>query len=157
MTTEALLAELETQTHSERVRRMIALGRQSLTDEETAATLRQLAVGGFYERFLALAACRGSQDGAQVLRALTEESRRLRRLAVELTPAVCTDEQVVAALETIRHDNRLLLLRSLLRRRRRAPIDTFLDRRAVEGDERLGELLSFGSEEAVWCHLEATA
>jgi hypothetical protein len=154
MTPDTVLAELEPLTHGDRVRRMIALGRQAGTDTAAAETLRTLAAGGFYERMLALFSCSGSRDGAHVERALSDESRLLRGLATRLAPDVCTDEQLESALTGASRDGQVPLLRGLIRHGRRTAIDVFLDRAASDRDERLGEYLPFGTAEGVRRHLD---
>jgi hypothetical protein len=100
MTPDALLSELETCTHADRVRRMVELGRRSRAgDAQATATLQAMAAhSGFYERLLTLLSCSGSGDGAHVVKSLSDESRLLRGLAAKLVPASCADERVEAAL-----------------------------------------------------------
>src|SRR5690348_3847645 len=82
MTENELLDQLETLSHIERVRAMIALGRRG--DAESRQLNAALERGDFYQRFLALYSCFGSGDQAHVLRALADPSRLIRGLAIRL-------------------------------------------------------------------------
>ena len=158
MTTSSLLAELETETHSNRVKRMIALGRQARTDAQTATLLQELANNsGFYERLLALFSCHGSGDGAHVLQSLADESRFVRSLAVKMVANVCTDEQTLSAFAHLTRKSQAVLLRTLHQQQRRAPIDVFLDELAANADERLSLFLFFGTEAIVQKHLDSVS
>lgn len=155
MTTEQIFAEVDGLADADRVRRMIALGRQALTNSETADALTALAVGGFYERRLALLACSGSRDGNLPLRSLADPSRLLRGLAISLVPILCTDDQVSEALADTPLPVQIALLERLSRRGRRRPADAFLQSLADAKDPALGRLLPFGSPTVVQRHLSA--
>lgn len=150
-TADALLVELEKLSHADRVRRMVELGHRASTGDSMAtATLQALSIRtGFYERFLVVESCYGSRNGAQVLQALSDPSRILRRLALRLVPIVCTDEQVLAALEGASRKIQAVLLLGISRRRRSSVTDAFLERLAASVDDRISQLLPFGSTEAV--------
>ncbi len=154
MDTEQILAEVEGLTDADRVRRMIALGRQAVADPETADALGLLALGGFYERRLALLACSGSHDGNLPLRALADPSRLLRGLALSLIPILCADAQVLVALEAAPPALQTALLGRLVRRGRRGPVDAFLQTLADAKNPALGRLLPFGSAAVVARHLD---
>src|SRR5881409_838179 len=141
MTPEGLLRELEPLAHDSRMRRMVEVGRLAASDASVAATIAALEQGEFYQRWLALQACFGSQDGAHVARALRDPSRAIRGLAARLAALCCGDEQLPAALAGAPFAQRRTLLRRLLKRNRRAPIDTFLERLAATGDADLPRLL----------------
>lgn len=153
MTTEQILADVDGLTDADRVKRMIAFGKEARTEAETAAALGTLSAGGFYERRLALLACSGSRDGGLPLRSLADPSRLLRGLALSLVPILCTEEQVLDALEAAPRQAQAALLGRLVRRKRPAPVDAFLDCLAGRKDPALGRLLPFGSEAAVQRHL----
>ncbi|RZK50592.1 MAG: hypothetical protein EOO59_15860, partial [Hymenobacter sp.] len=156
MTTATLLAELEAATYDHRVRRMVALGRQARTDAAAAAVLHPLATAaGFYERQLALLACFGSADGAQVLAALAGPSRLLRHLALSMVAKICPDEQVRVALATLPRKAQLVLLRTLWQRGRHEAIDAWLAELAESADERLALFLFLGSPATVEKYLAA--
>jgi hypothetical protein len=152
MTVEELLQELETKHHAERVRTMIDLGRR--TDAESQALLSALETGDFYQRYMALYACFGSQNREHVLRALTDASRTIRGLALRLLPLVCDDEQVQQTLATAPAEMYRPLLWKLRQRKQQATIDAFLTRLAAEDTERLVPVLPFGSSELVTNHSE---
>ncbi len=143
MTTEELLAQLETMTHAGRVRAMIDLGRRS--DTESQAILTELAQGGFYERFLALYSCFGSQQREPVLRALADPSRILRGLALRLLPIVCDEAQLADALANAPAQMRLPILWKLRQRQQQAIIDHILETLAEQQDAQFYQLLPFGS------------
>lgn len=154
MNPNKLVRQLESLTHDERMRRMIEVGRRIATDSSTTAILDSLEFGGFYERLLALQSCYGSGDSARVLRALNDPSRTIRTRAIALLALLGDDSQILTALDTLPFKLRRSLLRSLLKRRRRAIVDTFLDRLASENDEQLTRLLPFGSPEVANRHLD---
>lgn len=154
MTTQQILADVDGLTDAGRVKRMIALGRQAQTEPETAAALQALSAGGFYERRLALLSCSGSRDGSLPLKSLADPSRLLRGLALSLIPVLCTEEQVLEALETAPEKARAVLLGRLVSRKRLGPLDAFLDTLAERQDPALGRLLPFGTQNAVQRYLE---
>ncbi len=154
MTSEEFLAELESLTHTARMQRMVELGRLVATDANAAATLAALEQGEFYGRFLAVQACYGSRDGAHVLRALGDASRKIRIVAMKLVALVCDDAQAEEALGLLTADQCRFLLRRLLKARRRTPIDAFLAMLAERRDSRLVLFLPFGSPAFVERHLE---
>lgn len=154
---ESFLDELETLTHSERVRRMVDVGRRAADgDHPAAALLRRLEAGDVYERYLALQAGFGSRDGARALRALGDPSGLVRGLARRLVPLVCDDGQAVEAVERLNRRERKSLMTGLLRAGRRAPIDAFLERLVERADPDLTRRLPFASAVVVARHLDAT-
>ncbi|RZK44527.1 MAG: hypothetical protein EOO59_21810, partial [Hymenobacter sp.] len=156
MTIAALLAELATVPYDNRVKRMVALGQQARTDAAAAALLHDLAAAnGFYERQLALLACYGSGDGAHVLAMLADQSRLLRGLALSLVAKVCTDEQAQLAFGRLTRRTQPKLLRNLRQRGRATVVDAVLTELAATADERLAQLLFFGTEGVVEKHVAA--
>ena len=137
-----LLQEFQTLSHSERVQRMVDLGRRARSDAAAAAVLTSLEHGGFYERWLALQACYGSRDGEHVLRALTDPSQAIRSAALGLVALVCDEAQVRSALDTLLPKQQRRLLMLLAKRQRHASIDTYLLR---VDDEYLSQFLPYGS------------
>ncbi|MBI2392016.1 MAG: hypothetical protein HYV09_20660 [Deltaproteobacteria bacterium] len=107
-------------------------------------------------RFLAGYACFSDRDGARVLRMLSDDSRRVRGIAMVVAPLACDDEQACEALHvawSLRGER--ALLRRMRRRGRSAPIDRFLERLAAEGHlVDLVDHLPFGTEPVVrrWLH-----
>ena len=102
MTPQELLHELETLTHTGRVRYMIEIGRRVAAGEPDAPdllnTLRRMEQGDFFRRFMALQSCHGSRDGTHALRALSDPSRKIRGLAIGLLPLLGSPEQVLTGL-----------------------------------------------------------
>ncbi len=148
--TDFLLAELELVPYSERVRRMVVLGQASRDEAHAQAVIETLAKrDGFYERLLVLHSCRGSQNGARILTALGDASRMVRNFAVKLVPAVCTNDEITKALESVSHKTRLVLLRGLWKHKRQAAIGPFLQAAARRNDSHLNELLPFGPIDSV--------
>ncbi|HLW03281.1 MAG TPA: HEAT repeat domain-containing protein [Ktedonobacterales bacterium] len=152
MTVEELLQDLEARHHAERVRAMIALGRRG--DAETRALLAELEAGDFYQRYMALYSCFGSQNREHVLRALDDPSKIIRGLALRLLPLVCDDEQLQQALASAPAQVYLPLLWKLRQRKQQATIDAFLTRLAAQKSAWLIPLLPFGSPELVASHTE---
>lgn len=147
MTTAELLAELEPLTHTARVQRMIALGRQQ--DEGSRALIAEMERGGFYERFLALYACFGSRDSAHAVRALSDASRTIRGLAIRLVPQLCDAAQLAEILASAPAQVRRRLLWKLSKQHQ-ASVDAFLEQLAQRGEEQqFCTLLSFGSQDIV--------
>ena len=143
MTVGELLQALETLPHTGRVRTMIDLGRRK--DAESQALIATLEAGGFYERFMALYACFGSQDREHVLRALADQSRIIRGLALRLLPLVCDDEQLQQTLNTAQAELYLPLLWKLRQRKQQAAIDALLERLAAQDNMKFCQVLPFGS------------
>jgi hypothetical protein len=146
-----LLQEFQRLSYSERVQRMVDLGRRARSDTEAAAVLTSLEHGGFYERWLALQACYGSRDGASILRALSDPSQAIRSTALGLVALICDDAQVHNALDMLLPQQQRRLLMLLARRRRHAPIDAFLLR---VDDTSLPQCLPYGSAPMVAQHVE---
>src|SRR5262249_17773957 len=147
VTAEELLEQLETMTYADRVRVLIARGRQG--DAESRSLVAALERGNFYERFLALYSCYGSADTAHVLRALADPSPIIRGLAIRLLALVCEETQVQGALAVAAPQVRLPLLWKLHKRRLQAPIDAYLERLAADDEAELCRLLPFGSTATV--------
>jgi len=156
MTPDQLLSDLRGLTHNARMRRMVEVGRAALTDASAARTLEELGGRGFYERRLALTACMGSRDAAGVLRALRDPSRGIRGLAYQLASVLCADDDLAELIANAGVEVQDRLIRRLNKRRRIGPIDLLLGRLAEAGEqERLIEILPFGSAETVQRHLAA--
>ncbi|MBC8159854.1 MAG: hypothetical protein H7Z42_01430, partial [Roseiflexaceae bacterium] len=143
---DRLLRELAALTHDRRVQRMIELGRQSRTAPAAVALRARLEQGGPYERLLALHMCYGSGDGSHALRAITDPSRGIRSVAIQLVAIVCDDAQARAALALLhpRHQRKLLTL--LAKRRRTDPIDAWL---LAADAATLPQFLPYGSPSVV--------
>ena len=149
MTPKQLLQECEKLPHSGRTRRMVELGRQATNDSSIEATLIAFAQGDVYQRTLAIQACHGSRNSAQALRALSDPSRSVRSLALGLAIAICSDDEVLTALDKLPFDMRIVLSRRLHKRHRYTPIDKYLETLASHKNEELKKFLPFGSRAAV--------
>lgn len=149
MTVHELLAELEDRTDAERMRIMVGLGRSSRSETDATALIAVLRVGSFYERRLALLSCSGSLDGGHALEALQDSSRLIRGLAINLIPRLCSDVEVLKALETTSQRSRVVLLRKLLKKGRHVPVDAFVERLAIHSVRDVGPLLTFALEGTV--------
>jgi hypothetical protein len=141
---ERLLARLEPMTDEGRIRHVIDLGRQSLSEPGLGVLLDELGRGTFYERRLALMACHGSREGARVLRATTDPSQRLRDRAIRLAALLCDNEQALAVLESLPPRRRRRLAARLAHRRRHGVVDRFILRGAAS-PRALRELLPYAS------------
>lgn len=149
MTPNELLQECETLTHQGRMRRMVEIGRMAASDPSVRETLAALAGGEVYPRILATQACYGSLDSAQIARALSDPSRSVRALALDLAALVCSDTEIQSLLPRLPLDLQRVLVRNLCRRRRQAPIDQHLEMLAERSDTSLKELLPYGSPSLV--------
>jgi hypothetical protein len=149
MTPKQLLQECEKLTNNGRMRRMVELGRQAASDSSIEATFIALAQGDMYQRILATQACYGSRNSAQVLRALSDPSRRVRSLALRQVGIICRDDEVLTALNMLPLDMRTALSRRLHKRHRYAPLDRYLETLDSYKQEELKKLLPFGSRTTV--------
>ena len=141
-----LLVQLESLTHSARMRRMVEVGRAALVDPAVKAMLDEMAGGIFYERGLSLQSCYGSRDGGRVLRALADPSRMLRGLAIRLVALVCDFEQALQAFSLLTNRSaRKRFIRRLSRHRRFDVVDECLRRMFAETDADASDLVSYGS------------
>lgn len=147
-----LLCSLESLTHRDRVRQMVELGR-SRQDPAAANLLQQLAQGNFYERYLALHACYGSQNIALIIQKLNDSSRQLRTHALRLLVLFGDDAQVFSTLESLPVKQCGRLLSRLRKRHRQTVINRYLDRVAATDADRLIQILSCGSASFVADHL----
>jgi hypothetical protein len=94
MTAQAVLKKLEPMTDAARMRHMVELGKKARNDAGTAAILRDLEQGQFYERIMALQSRFGSGVGSHPLRALHDPSRMIQRRALKLIALFADDRQV---------------------------------------------------------------
>ncbi|MHB8624839.1 MAG: hypothetical protein ACYDBJ_00625 [Aggregatilineales bacterium] len=155
MDTNTFLQELETLTHDQRMRRMVEVGKQARSDTSATEVAKALEHGGVYERRLALTSCFGSRDGEHVLRALADSSRTVRSLAITLVSLVCDDDQAQTALASLVPKSQKWLIRKLIDRKRKVPVDAHLSALAAQQAAQLPELLGYGSSELVARHLPA--
>ncbi len=133
---------------------MVQIGRQSRDNKALASTLNQLAQGDFYQRCLSLQSCYGSQNIELINQSLSDSSRRIRSLALDLIVLFEDDNQLIAGLEAIPTKQRSHLLKKLLKKRRYAVIDRYLTNLAIANPEELSKYLAFGSAEFVTSHIE---
>jgi hypothetical protein len=150
-----LRAELSATHHVARIRRMVELGRRAPTDPGAHAALEGLSQGDAYERRLALAAQYTRRDGARVLGATSDASRRIRALAFKLVPLACDDTQALEALKmayAMRREG--AILRGLFRQERQGVIDTYLDWLAArDGVPDFADAVPLGTPGAIRRHL----
>ncbi|MFN8529764.1 MAG: hypothetical protein U0670_14250 [Anaerolineae bacterium] len=149
MSIDRLLSELEKLPYDARVRRMVDLGAQARQDTAVRATLTTLAHGDMYQRVLALQACFGSRDGEAVLRALTDPSRTVRQMALNMVASLCDDDQAAGTFDLVPPSRRAALLGMLRKQRRQAVIDTLLEKLLTREPADWLPLISFGSEALV--------
>ena len=116
MTPEQLLQECELLTYSGRMRRMVELGQLAASDNSISETLTELAQGDVYQRTLAAQACYGSRNSAQALKGLSDPSRSVRSLTINLIALICSDDELQVALDTVPLDMKIILLRRLRQR-----------------------------------------
>src|SRR5262245_47244349 len=140
MSLNALLAELESLNYAGRIRRMIALGRDSVNDADAAEVLRQMEQGDVYQRRMALFGCYGSRNGEFIVRALSDESRQMRGAAMQVLVEVATDDQMRAGFDRIAPKYRHHLITLLLKRGRRAPVEAIIAALIERGEAQTDSL-----------------
>lgn len=155
MTVELLLQQLESLTYQNRVRRMVELGRQALTDAQASDILDSLEQGDFYERLHALNSCYGSYSGALIIRALSDTSHLIRSKAIQMLAPLADDTQVQIALNTVTLKECRYVLKQLLNWHRRSCIDTFINQLASTNNDKFGWLLPYASSQIVERYIEA--
>ncbi len=153
MTLELLLQEFEQFTYTQRMYRMVELGRMIDDDASIAETIRQLAQGSTYQRLLALQSCYGSRDTAMPLQALADSSYSMRSLALNLVILNCSDTETQIALDSVSLDMKKAMIRHLYRQHRQTPINMYIEMLVIHQDAILKTLLAFGSQEVVTRHL----
>jgi hypothetical protein len=150
-----LRAELSSIHDVARIHRMVELGRRAPAEPGAHAALEGLAGGDAYERRLALFAQFTRRDGAQVLRATSDVSGRVRALAFQLVALACDDTQALEALKmayAMRREGHIL--RGLLRQGRQGVIDTYLDWLAArEGIPDFADAVPLGTPAGIRRHL----
>jgi hypothetical protein len=146
-----LRRELDATHDAGRLARALDLGR----DPAAGPLLDGLTAGEAYERRLALFAGYTLRDGARVLRALDDPSRRVRALAFTLVPLCCDDAQAVEGLQVafaLRRDRTLAV--RLRAKGRLAAVDRHLDWLAPRKDVHdFADLVPLGSPAAIRKHL----
>ncbi len=145
MKVDQLLSTLETLPYHERVRHMVEMGKQSLTNETLRQLLTTLSKGEMYQRMLALQACYGSRDGDAVLHALSDPSRTIRQMARRMVAYLCDDDQVQAAFASLLDADLGTLLTLLQKQRRQTPIDTYLEKQSANDPAAWVRRIGFGS------------
>lgn len=150
---ENLVNKVEPLTHRARMRHVIEVGRSAAQgDPEAQRTLAELHEStDAYERLLALMSVFGSRNGAWVVEGLSDASRSVRQRASTMVALFCSDEQIVAGLESI-IPKRILCrtLASLVSCRKRTAVDAFLDKRMQSAPEPFViDILMLGSEALV--------
>lgn len=125
MNASTLLLELEGLTHHDRIRRMVALGRATVSGDGVAtALLAELCASAeTYARRLALESIFGSRDGAALAAAVGDVSHLVRHRALALAPRFCDDTQIVAVFAVLPSRALPALLHALRRRGRGALVD----------------------------------
>src|SRR5260370_21438282 len=111
MTPKQLLQQCEVLTHNVRMHRMVEFGRLAASDANVDNTISILARGDVYQRMLATQSCYGSRNAAQALQALSDPSRSVRALALQLVTLLCSDAELQDALPLLPLDLKTLLLR----------------------------------------------
>lgn len=152
MAADAFLAELEGLTHAARQKRMVDLGRASLTDGEAKALVASLVASeDAYARALAAASLYGSRDGALAVSLMNDPSRIVRTRAARTVPVLCDDAQAALALARATTARARMKLAVALRRKKRvAAIDAFFEATtALDEDRTLVDLLPFASAAAL--------
>lgn len=154
-TLSRLRGELDATHNKGRLSRALDLGRDAATRPEALALLDGLAAGDAYERRLGLFASYTLADGARVLRALEDPSRRVRSLAFTLVPLRCDDAQAFEALQVAFSLRRDRVLAVYLRAGdRSAVVDRHLDWLAPRRDVHdFADFVPLGTPQGVRRHL----
>ena len=132
---------------------MVELGQLAASNSSISETLAALAQGNVYQRILATQACYGSRDTAQIVQSLSDPSRSVNALALNLAALVCSDTELQEVL-TIPLNLQLVLVRKLCRRHREAQVDLYLEMLIWRNDANLRELLPYGSQSLVARYIE---
>lgn len=146
MDSTSFLAEVEGLTHSQRLRRLMEVGRRANGGDGPAVmVLAGLAASeDAYARALAVEACAVTRDEALIERALRDPSRTVRRKAIALASLVLDDARAQAALAQMDAPRaRLALVQGLHRRGRTAPIASWL-RSTMLQDPKAADLVALG-------------
>lgn len=149
-----LVAELARAPHDERMRRMVAVGRDARSKPAAKEAISELTRGPFFERMLALQSVYGSGDGGLAARAALDRSAIIRGRSLRLVALFAEDAAIAAVFKDLRRSLRLPLLRHLRRRRRFGPVDACLEWLVACGDRELARVLPLGSAECVWRHAQ---
>ncbi|MCJ1444162.1 MAG: hypothetical protein MMC23_004663 [Stictis urceolatum] len=89
------LKEVEGLSHSERVVRMVHLGRDAVDDQSARTLITQLWKGNKYEEYLALYTCHGTRDVSFAMGTVKGQSKLLKSLAMRLIVLLGTNEQAL--------------------------------------------------------------
>lgn len=153
MTPEKILRECEKLTHNGRMKRMVEFGREAAGNAKVRDAIRALAQGDVYQQSLAVQTCAGSRDTASVVQALFSPSYRVRAIALGLAPQMCSNDELLRALDETTSGTKKALLYKMRYRRRFIPIDNYIAKLAARQDTMLQRSLFFGSLEVVKQHL----
>ncbi len=153
---ESLLAEFATLTHTQRVGRLVAIGRAVATDSDAVALLDALAAGDVWLRRLAAWAGYGHRDADRLLALVGDPARGVRSAALRVAVAVLEDTDITRMLAHI-HGRKLqtYVLAKLARHGRTGPIDAWLEPRLADTDANARaviDLIPLGSHALVERH-----
>ncbi|KAE8446827.1 hypothetical protein EG329_011604 [Mollisiaceae sp. DMI_Dod_QoI] len=160
MDISTLLQQFEGLNHSDRVRRMVEIGKQSKGDETSRTIINNLASGTLYEQALSLETCYGSRDITIAKQALASTSRYLKKRALILIGLLGSDEDFLNALKsapTYLQICSICRFRDARRHRQRLQvIEAFLeDLESTNRDPKLFQsLLPLGTRSILDRHLE---
>lgn len=160
--TATFLDWMETLDYNQRVKRVIELGRESISADAAVAEhagkiLDELEQGKFYDRHLCLLACRTSKDAARIMRFTKDSSASLRYLAATMAVIYCSDEQILELLFELKLKQQRIILKKLRKARKVKLIDHFLKRLKEKNIEDFRRLIYFGSSEYLNSQLSETA
>ena len=131
LTLNEIKDELEMLCYTDRIQRMLALGR----DPENEPLLAEMEQNAFDMRWLALMSCHTSRDGARVLRLLGDSSQLIRHSAASLVALIGTTTQGISALDMILPRYRRRLVCQLQKRNRPDVLDACLQHLAGQTAE----------------------
>ncbi|MBW4536846.1 MAG: hypothetical protein KME09_23220 [Pleurocapsa minor HA4230-MV1] len=146
---EKLVNSLESLTFGDRILEGIKLGKKEPNEPEIANLINDLQQGNYYHRLLALYSCYGSYNGERVLTAIKDNSRSIRRKAIDLITIVGSDRQILTALETFNYKQLRVLFKYLRKRNRLAIIDTCLIKLIERDEQKVAQLLVYGTAEII--------
>ncbi|KAF1991803.1 hypothetical protein K402DRAFT_399775 [Aulographum hederae CBS 113979] len=138
-----VLKELESSDYSRRMRRMVDLGKESISNPTSQAILEQLSRGSLYERHLTLQSCYGSRSVLPALEAITGPSNSARNRSIKIVSLFASPGQLAEIAPKVPLPT-LRCLVKLLRRRRGPEIIHGM----IKGlnDESQRELCPFGPD-----------
>jgi hypothetical protein len=156
MDQKTLLARFERLPYDERMKNLVQIGRESITNPHSQSLVSALASSSIYcpyEQLLAIETCFGSRDISLAFRILASPSKHLKKRAMGVITMFGTGDDVLKALKIQLPYLQAWALRRMRnakkKRRRLDAVDSFLGQLRTQDRNRFRTLLPFGSTELV--------